>query len=194
MVMLDHNETIQRQYRLFEAEMLPQIDALYTFAYHLTYNEADADDLVQDTYLRAWKAIHQYNEGTNVRAWLFTILKHTFINKHRREKSRPTQVELTDLVKPAESKKGASENILVKDSFRDAMGDEVTQAINDLPVAFRLVILLCDIEGFTYEEIAAILSIPVGTVRSRLHRGRNLLKAKLKDYGRSMGYGKEEAA
>ena len=194
MVMLNHNETMKRQYQLFEVEMLPQIDALYTFAYHLTYNEADADDLVQDTYLRAWKAIHQYNEGTNVRAWLFTILKNTFINKRRREKTRPTPVELTDLVKPAESKKGANENILVKDTFRDAMGDEVTQAINALPVAFRLVILLCDVEGFTYEEIAAILHIPVGTVRSRLHRGRNLLKANLKDYGRSLGYGNDEAA
>lgn len=194
MVMLNQNETMKRQYELFEAEMLPQIDALYTFAYHLTYNEADADDLVQDTYLRAWKAIHQYNEGTNVRAWLFTILKNTFINKRRREKSRPTPVELTDLVKPAENKGGAAEKMLVKDSFRDAMGDEVTQAINALPVAFRLVILLCDIEGFTYEEIAAILHIPVGTVRSRLHRGRNLLKNNLKDYGRSMGYGKDEAA
>ncbi len=194
MVMLNQNETMKRQYELFEAEMLPQIDALYTFAYHLTYNEADADDLVQDTYLRAWKAIHQYNEGTNVRAWLFTILKNTFINKRRREKSRPTPVELTDLVKPAENKGGAAEKMLVKDSFRDAMGDEVTQAINALPVAFRLVILLCDIEGFTYEEIAAILNIPVGTVRSRLHRARGLLKKKLKDYGRSMGYGKDEAA
>lgn len=194
MVMLNYNETMKRQYQLFEAEMLPQIDALYTFAYHLTYNEADADDLVQDTYLRAWKAIHQYNEGTNVRAWLFTILKNTFINKRRREKTRPNPVELTDLVKPADNKPGAGENIQTKDGFRDLMGDEVTQAINALPVAFRLVILLCDIEGFTYEEIAAILRIPVGTVRSRLHRGRNLLKNNLKDYGRSLGYGKDEAA
>ncbi len=193
MVMLNHNETMKRHYQLFEAEMLPQIDALYTFAYHLTYNEADSNDLVQDTYLRAWKAIHQYQEGTNVRAWLFTILKNTFINKRRREKSRPTPVELTDLVKPAQ-KATTQENILVKDSFRDAMGDEVTRAINALPVAFRLVILLCDVEGFTYEEIAAILRIPVGTVRSRLHRGRNLLKNNLQDYGRSLGYGKDEAA
>jgi len=193
MVMLNHNDS-KRQYQLFETEMLPQIDALYTFAYHLTYNEADADDLVQDTYLRAWKAIHQYNEGTNVRAWLFTILKNTFINKHRSKKSRPTTVELTDLTKPAAESKGALENTLAKDVFRDSMGDEVTQAINALPVAFRLVILLCDVEGFTYEEIAAILHIPVGTVRSRLHRGRNLLKSNLKDYGRSLGYGKDEAA
>lgn len=191
MVMTQDNKT--REYnRIFEEEFLPQIDALYTFAYHLTYNEDDANDLVQETYLKAFRFIEKYNEGTNAKAWLFKILKNAFINQYRRKSKQPTQVDYEDItsyqdVEEDSSLPGYAD--LREEMFQSMIGDEVTNAINALPVDFRVVILLCDIEGFTYEEISKILDIPIGTVRSRLHRARNMLKEKLREYARTMGYG-----
>ncbi len=176
--------------RVFEAEFFPQIDALYNFAYHLTYNEEDANDLVQETYLKAYRFVDKYIEGTNAKAWLFKILKNAFINQYRRKAKRPTQVELEDIVSyhDGEDSKFAGFLDLREEIFQGMMGDEVTIAINSLPVDFKTVILLCDVEGFTYEEISKIIGIPIGTVRSRLHRARNMLKERLKDYALSMGY------
>ncbi len=196
MVMTQDNKT--RQYnRIFEEEFLPQIDALYTFAYHLTYNEDDANDLVQETYLKAFRFIEKYHEGTNAKAWLFKILKNAFINQYRRKSKQPTRVDYEDITSYQEVEEDSNLSgyaDLREEMFQTMMGDEVTNAINALPVDFRVVILLCDIEGFTYEEISKILDIPIGTVRSRLHRARNMLKDKLREYARSMGYGDSDEA
>lgn len=194
MVMTPENDT-KRYERIFEEEFLPQIDALYTFAYHLTYNEEDANDLVQETYMKAYRFIDKYKEGTNAKAWLFKILKNAFINQYRRKSKQPTKIDYEDIAGYQEGDDDtsyANYADLREEMFQSMMGDEVTNAINALPVDFRVVILLCDIEGFTYEEISKILDIPIGTVRSRLHRARNMLKDKLREYARSLGYDKGE--
>lgn len=190
MIMTQENKDTARLEKIFEAEFMPQIDALYTFAFHLTLNEEDANDLVQETYLKAFRFIDKYHEGTNAKAWLFKILKNAFINQYRRKTKQPTRVDYEEIVNyhDEEDSQYSSYMDLREDMFQHMMGDEVTEAINSLPVDFRVVILLCDIEGFTYEEIAKIIDIPIGTVRSRLHRARNMLKEKLKEYAESLGY------
>ncbi len=191
MVVMANKKNQKEKYdRIFEEEFLPQIDSLYTFAYHLTYNEEDANDLVQETYLKAYRFIDKYIEGTNAKAWLFKILKNVFINQYRRKSKRPTKVDYEEIItyQDEEDTKFSSYMDLREEMFQDMMGDEVTNAINALPVDFRVVILLCDVEGFTYEEISKIIDIPIGTVRSRLHRARNMLKEKLKEYAQSLGY------
>lgn len=189
MVMTQENKT-ERYDRIFEQEFMPQIDALYTFAYHLTYNEDDANDLVQETYLKAFRFIDKYDEGTNAKAWLFKILKNAFINQYRKKAKQPNRVDYEEIVgyHDEEDTNFSSYMDLREEMFQGMMGDEVTNAINALPVDFRVVILLCDIEGFTYEEISKIIDIPIGTVRSRLHRARNLLKTKLQEYAESLGF------
>ena len=189
-LMTEYTNTQERYDRIFEQEFLPQIDALYTFAYHLTYNEEDANDLVQETYLKAYRFIENYKEGTNAKAWLFKILKNAFINQYRKKSKHPTQVDYEEVVNfhGEEDTQYSSYMDLREEMFQHMMGDEVTNAINSLPVDFRVVILLCDIEGFTYEEISKIIDIPIGTVRSRLHRARNMLKEKLQEYAKSLGY------
>lgn len=191
MVLMTEKTDIERRNdRIFEEEFLPQIDALYTFAYHLTYNEEDANDLVQETYLKAYRFVESYNEGTNAKAWLFRILKNAFINQYRKKSKQPTQVDYEEIINYHDEEDSSYSSFmdLREEMFQDMMGDEVTTAINALPVDFRVVILLCDIEGFTYEEIAKIIDIPIGTVRSRLHRARNMLKERLKVYAQSLGY------
>ncbi len=191
MIMAQDNNTTQYE-RVFEEEFLPHIDALYTFAYHLTYNEDDANDLVQDTYMKAYRFIDKYQSGTNAKAWLFKILKNAFINQYRRKSKQPTQVDYEDITSYQEGEDDtnyAGYADLREEMFQSMMGDEVTNAINALPVKFRVAILLCDIEGFTYEEISKILDIPVNTVRTRLHRARKQLKDTLNEYARSLGYG-----
>lgn len=179
-----------RKDRVFEEELLPQIDSLYTFAYHLVYNEDDANDLVQEAYLKAYRFIHRYEPGTNAKAWLYRILKNAFINQYRKKSRQPNQVDLEDYITYHDSEEGAHTGYfdLRQDMFDAMMGDEVTMAINKLPSDFKIVILLCDIEGFTYEEISKIVDIPIGTVRSRLHRARNMLKEQLREYAKSMGF------
>lgn len=188
--MADDKNINRRNDKIFEEEFLPQIDALYTFAYHLTYNEEDANDLVQETYLKAYRFIDNYHAGTNAKAWLFRILKNAFINQYRKKSKQPTKVDYEEVINyhDEEDTSYSSYLDLREEMFQGMMGDEVTNAINSLPVDFRVVILLCDIEGFTYEEIAKIVNIPIGTVRSRLHRARNMLKEKLKAYAESLGY------
>lgn len=184
-------EKDQKYYdQVFDKELLPVLDALYTFAYHLTYNEEDANDLVQEAYFKAYKSIHRYQEGTNAKAWLFRILRNIFINEYRRKVNRPTKVDYEEIINyhEEEDTNYSSYMDLREEMFQGMIGDEVTMAINALPVDFRVVILLCDIEDFKYEEISSILDIPIGTVRSRLHRARNLLKEKLSAYAASLGY------
>ena len=178
------------QLAVFNDELMPQIDALYNFAFHLCYNEDDANDLVQETYLKAFRFIDKYIQGTNAKAWLFKILKNAFINQYRKKSKRPTQVDYEEIATYHDSEDASYVDFfdLREEIFQGMMGDEVTNAINALQIDFRTVILLCDIEGFTYEEISKILDIPIGTVRSRLHRARNMLKERLTEYANSMGY------
>ncbi|MEK6477739.1 sigma-70 family RNA polymerase sigma factor [Catalinimonas sp. 4WD22] len=175
---------------IFDNEFLPQIDSMYNFAYRLTYDEDDAKDLVQETYLKAFRFIDSFQRGTNAKAWLFRILKNSFINDFRKKSKQPSKVDYQE-VETYYNSEGVDESIttdLRVESVQDMIGDEVSTALNSLAVDFRTVIILCDLEGFTYEEMAKILDIPIGTVRSRLHRARNLLKEKLKSYADSMGY------
>jgi len=175
---------------VFDRELLPHIDALTTFAYHLTYNEEDAKDLVQETFMKAYRAITSYDEGTNAKAWLFKILKNAYINQYRKKSRRPAKVDFEEFIgyQDSEDTSIAEYQDLREEIFENLLGDEVTTAINALPIDFRTVILLCDVEDFTYEEIAKIIDIPIGTVRSRLHRARNMLKEKLKNYAESLGF------
>lgn len=191
LLMAEKNTTKLRFDEIFELELLPHADALNTFAYHLTYNDADANDLVQEAFLKAYRFIDKYEVGSNAKAWLFKILKNAFINNYRKKSKQPTKVDYEEIVSYHDGENDtnyASYMDLREEMFQHMMGDEVTIAINKLPVDFRTVILLCDIEGFTYEEISKIIDIPIGTVRSRLHRARNLLKATLHDYAVEMGY------
>ena len=178
------------QMEVFNKELMPQINALYNFAYHLTYNEEDANDLVQETYMKAYRFIDKYIAGTNAKAWLFKILKNAFINQYRKKIKKPTTLDFDDVILKHEAEDGrytGSDNFH-EQILEQMMGDEITIAINALPVDFKTIILLSDIEEFSYEEIAKIIDIPIGTVRSRLHRARNLLKEKLKKYAESLGY------
>ena len=186
---MSNNQKISRDL-LFEKELLPHVDPLTTFAYHLTYNEEDAKDLVQETFLKAYKALDSYVEGTNAKAWLFKILKNAYINQYRKKSRRPAKVDFEEFIgyQDKEESSIAEYQDLREEIFENLLGDEVTVAINSLPIDFRTVILLCDVEGFTYEEIAKIIDIPIGTVRSRLHRARNMLKDKLKQYAISLGF------
>jgi len=191
MLLMATNDTEIKRQEIFDTEFLPQIDALYNFAYHLTYNEEDANDLVQETYMKAFRFIDSYHEGTNAKAWLFKILKNAFINNYRKNKKTPNRVDFEEFVTYHSGENDAAmggHSDLRQEMFEGMMGDEVTTAINSLAVDFRTVILLCDVEGFSYEEIAKILDIPIGTVRSRLFRARNMLKVKLEAYAATMGF------
>lgn len=175
---------------LFEKEFMHLIGPLYNFGYRLTFDEDDANDLVQETYLKAYRFFDSYEKGTNAKAWLFRILKNTFINEYRRKTKEPNKVDYQE-VESYYNSDDINETItsdLRVDSLNNMIGDEVANALNALDVDFRTIIILCDLEGFTYEEMAKILDIPIGTVRSRLHRARNVLKEKLNEYAQSMGY------
>jgi len=176
--------------RVFENEFLPHIDSMYNFAYRLTFDEDDAKDLVQDTYLKAYRFIQSFEQGTNAKAWLFRILKNSFINDFRKKSKQPAKVdyqEVETFYNSGDVDKSITTDLRV-DAVQDMIGDEISNALNSLDVDFRTVIILCDLEGFKYDEMAKILDIPIGTVRSRLHRARNLLKEKLNDYAKKMGY------
>lgn len=174
--------------KIFREEFYPHMEALKTFAYHLTYNESDAEDLVQETYLKALKFIKSYVSGTNSKAWLFKILKNAYINEYRKKVKTPSILDFNDSASVQEKDIIGGSVEIHWDSLAMNLGDEVTRALNALSLEFKEIILLCDIEGFTYEEIAEILDVPIGTVRSRLFRARNELKGKLARYASDMGY------
>ena len=175
---------------VFDGEFMPHMHSMYNFAYRLTFDEDDAKDLVQDTYLKAYRFINSFQKGTNAKAWLYRILKNSFINDFRKKSKQPSKVDYQE-VENFYNSDDVDESITVDlrlDSVKDMIGDEVSIALNSLAVDFRTVIILCDLEGFTYDEMAKILDIPIGTVRSRLHRARNLLKEKLQSYASEMGF------
>ncbi|MFN6945495.1 MAG: sigma-70 family RNA polymerase sigma factor [Cytophagaceae bacterium] len=178
----------------FEKEFMPLIDSLYNFAYRLTLDEDDANDLVQETYMKAYRFFGSYEQGTNAKAWLFRILKNSFINDFRKKSKEPSKVdyqEIESFYNSDDVDVDITTDLRI-DSLQEMIGDEVANALNSLAVDFRTIIILCDLEGFTYEEMSKILDIPIGTVRSRLHRARNLLKDKLREYAGFMGYNNEK--
>lgn len=187
--------TDDEKYQIFDREFMPHISSMYNFAFRLTMDEDDANDLVQDTYLKAFRFISSFERGTNAKAWLFRILKNSFINDYRKKTKEPSKVDYQEVEGFYDSEEAAGTDQttdLRVEMVQDMLGDEITVALNSLPVDFRTVIILCDVEGFTYEEMAKILDIPIGTVRSRLHRARQLLKEKLKSYAASLGYDTED--
>ena len=175
---------------IFNNEFLPHIRSMYNFGYRLTLDQDDAKDLVQDTYLKAYRFIESFQKGTNAKAWLFRILKNSFINDYRKKSKEPSKVDYQE-VEIYYNSEDVDRQItpdLRVEALKDMIGDEISNALNALDVDFRTVIILCDLEGFKYEEMAKILDIPIGTVRSRLHRARQLLKEKLSEYAKQMGY------
>lgn len=171
----------------FEAEALPHLDAVYRFARSLTGDPERAQDLAQEAMLKAYRAWHQYRQGTNVRAWLFTIVRNTFINQYRRQQQEGTPVDVTEIESHATLPAG-SESDPEASFFEQLVDEEVLRAIEGLPAEFREVLILSDMEDLSYAEIAELLAVPVGTVKSRLYRARQALQARLYQYARQMGY------
>jgi RNA polymerase sigma-70 factor (ECF subfamily) len=180
---LDHSD--QSSVTALQEEALSHIDSLYRTAYRMSRNPADAEDLVQETYLRAFRSLHQFRAGTNLRAWLFKILTNAFINEYRKRSRQPRSTSLDDVedyylythlldsgIQPSASR--PEEEVLA--SITD---DDIVRALEALSEEFREVVLLADVEGFSYREIAEIMDIPVGTVMSRLHRARRRLHQSL---------------
>lgn len=183
----------RQKYADFQREAIPHMDALYTFAYRMTGDSDTADDLVQETYLKAFRFFDKFEKGTNCKAWLFRILKNTYINEYRRESKMQAKVDYEDIenfyenIKPSEIKSSHIQD----DVFSNLLDDDISGAITSLPEDFRTVIILSDIEGFTYEEIADFIDCPIGTVRSRLHRARKMLYVRLLQYAKDKGYVKK---
>src|SRR5688572_4888574 len=172
---------------------MEHMDSLYAGALRMTRNPADAEDLVQETYLKAYRGFGGFEEGTNIKAWLFRILTNTYINRYRQQKRRPDETDLGDVedfylyrrlggIDEARISKSAEDTLF--ELFTD---DEVKAALESLPDTFRMAVLLADVEGFAYKEIAEILDIPIGTVMSRLHRGRKALQKRLYDFAVDRG-------
>ena len=180
-------QTAEDKRSAFEREALPHLDTLYRVALRYTREPARAQDLVQDTMLKAFRSWHRYEPGTNVRAWLLTILRNTFINDYRREKQRGPTVDITTAetfsLFPEVQEEDPEGHF-----FDQIVDDEVRRAIDDLPEEFRETVVLSELEGMTYQEIADVTGAPVGTVKSRLFRGRRALQRKLYDYAVDMGY------
>lgn len=172
---------------------LPYMPALYAAALRMTRNSSDAEDLVQETYLRAYRGFANFRDGTNLKAWLYKILTNTFINQYRAKKRRPEEVELDGSaesvtfqqlggIEAANAARSTEAQVL------EALPDtEVKEALESLPEQFRMAVILADIEGFSYKEIADIMEVPLGTVMSRLHRGRKLLQTRLMEYAAERG-------
>ena len=167
----------------FERDAMQYAPQLYSAALRMTRNPADAEDVVQETFLKAYRAYHTFEAGTNLKAWLYRILTNTYINRYRKQQRRPSEVELGELQdmylyrrlgEVSGASVSAEEQVL--DRFVDS---DIKDALESLPVHFRMPVLLADVDGFSYKEIASILDIPIGTVMSRLHRGRKALQQKL---------------
>ncbi|MBN1448117.1 MAG: sigma-70 family RNA polymerase sigma factor [Bacteroidetes bacterium] len=187
-------EMLRKRHLDFEREALPHMDALYNFALRMTGDPDEADDLLQETYLKAYRFFDKFEQGTNCKAWLFRIMKNSFINIYRRTSKEPDKVDYNDVEEFYHSIRAESTdpNDLEERIFSNILDDDVSTALETLPEEFRTVVILCDIEGFTYEEIADFVECPIGTVRSRLHRGRKMLRAKLYDYAMERGFEDKE--
>jgi RNA polymerase sigma-70 factor (ECF subfamily) len=184
-------ETEQQRRERFERDALPMLDQLYSAALRMTRNPADAEDLVQETYGKAFAAFHQFTEGTNLKAWLFRILTNTYINAYRKKQRQPLHTSTDEFEdhQMARLSENPSQGLRPADvEALEALPDSaVKEALAALPEDFRLVVYYADVEGFAYKEIAEIMGTPVGTVMSRLHRGRKQLREKLADYAAERG-------
>jgi RNA polymerase sigma-70 factor (ECF subfamily) len=177
----------------FTSDAMQYAPQLFSTALRMTRNRSDAEDLVQETYIKGWRSFHTFQEGTNLRAWLFRIMTNTYINKYNAQKRKGTEVELDDVEELFLYKRlGSIDQSQLSSSAEDQMldlftDDEVKNALESLPEDFRIPVLLSDVDGFAYKEIAEMLEIPIGTVMSRLHRGRKAMQKMLYEYARDRG-------
>ena len=177
----------------FTADAMQYAPQLFSTALRMTRNRSDAEDLVQETYIKGWRSFHTFQEGTNLRAWLFRIMTNTYINKYNAQKRKGTEVELDDVEELFLYKRlGSIDQSQLSSSAEDQMlelftDDEVKNALEELPEDFRIPVLLSDVDGFSYKEISEMLEIPIGTVMSRLHRGRKAMQKMLYEYARERG-------
>ena len=177
----------------FTSDAMQYAPQLFSTALRMTRNRSDAEDLVQETYINGWRSFHTFQEGTNLRAWLFRIMTNTYINKYNAQKRKGTEVELDDVEELFLYKRlGSIDQSQLSSSAEDQMldlftDDEVKSALESLPEDFRIPVLLSDVDGFSYKEIAEMLEIPIGTVMSRLHRGRKAMQKMLYEYARERG-------
>jgi RNA polymerase sigma-70 factor, ECF subfamily len=181
---------LQLRKKSFDEEAVPHMKLLYNYALRMTGDQLDADDLLQDTYMRAFRFFHKFEKGTNCKAWLFRIMKNCYINKYRKHKKEPAKVDYEDVQNFYDSIRAevVDPNDLEHQVFSNLLDDDLMNALNSLQDDYKTVVILCDLEGLSYEEIAEFLDCPIGTVRSRLHRGRKILQKKLTDYARTRGY------
>ena len=179
----------------FETAAIPFLDGLYNMAYRLTRNAEDAEDLIQETYFKAYKHYDKFQPGTNLKAWLFRIMKNTFINSYRKKQNQPPQSAFSEIEGTLEGLVEVDAGQKIKNPEQEildqVLDEDVQQAIDSLREDYRMVILLVDLEGFSYKETASILEIPVGTVMSRLYRGRRMLEKVLLQYAQNHGYLRE---
>jgi RNA polymerase sigma-70 factor (ECF subfamily) len=181
----------QGQKREFEEFAFTYMDSIYSTALRLTRNTADAEDLVQDTYLRAFRFYNMFQPGTNFKAWIFKILTNTFINRYRKQSRAPQQVQFDKVefsLKSEEAEEIPEWSGFDEAKYRELFDDNVLGALTKLSDDFRMVVLLADVERFSYKDIARIIDKPIGTVMSRLFRGRRILQRMLEEYAREEGY------